>query len=276
MAIHTRNHGTVLIAGASAGIGHELALEFGACAETLALVARRLDRLERLREELVGRYPGLKVVVLEADLSHEHEIERLLAKVSEQAGVVNVLVNNAGLGDSVLFDRSDWTRTRQVLRTNISAVAQLTSALVPGMVERGRGGVLNIGSGAGLTVLANAAAYVGSKHFVAGFSEALRAELSGTGVTMTQVCPGPVESEFDKVAGSPGGMIGTPPRFFRITAAQCAREALAGFERGEARVFPGRGYRFVMKMLPLFPLWMRRKQSANIAARLRAEQISVR
>ena len=114
MAIHTRNHGTVLITGASAGIGHELALEFGACAETLVLVARRLDRLERLRKELVGRYPGLKVVVLEADLSHEHEIERLLAKVSEQAGVVDVLVNNAGSGDSVLFDRSDWTRTRQV------------------------------------------------------------------------------------------------------------------------------------------------------------------
>ncbi len=145
----------------------------------------------------------LKVVLFEADLSHEHEIERLLAKVYEQAGALDVLVNNAGLGDSVLFDRLDWARTRQVLRTNISAVAQLTSALVPDMVERSRGGVLNIGSDAGLTVLPNAAAYVGSKHFVAGFSEALRADLSGTGVTVTQVCPGPVESEFDQVAGSP-------------------------------------------------------------------------
>jgi uncharacterized protein len=274
MAVHKRNHGTVLITGASAGIGHELATEFGACAETLVLVARRLDRLERLREELLGRYPALKVVVLAADLSDEHEIEKLLAKVSEQAGAVDVLVNNAGLGDSVLFDRSDWTRTRQVLRTNISAVAQLSSALVPGMAERGRGGVLNIGSGAGLTVLPNAAAYVGSKHFVAGFSEALRADLSGTGVTVTQVCPGPVESEFDQVAGSQGGMPGTPPGFFRVTAAQCARESLAGFERGEARVFPGRSYRFVMKMLPLLPLWMRRKQAAKIAARLRVGQIS--
>ncbi|MGA8594228.1 MAG: SDR family oxidoreductase [Bryobacteraceae bacterium] len=270
MAIHERNHGTVLITGASAGIGRELALEFGACAETLVLAARRLDRLEKLRDELLGRYPGLKIVVVAADLSDEHEIERLLVKVSEQAGAVDVLVNNAGLGDSVLFDRSDWTRTRQVLRTNISAVAQLTSALVPGMVKRGRGGVLNIGSGAGLTVLPNAAAYVGSKHFVAGFSEALRADLSGTAVIVTQVCPGPVESEFDQVAGSPGGMIGTPPRIFRITSAQCAREALAGFERGEPRVFPGRAYRFVMKMLPLFPLWMRRMQAASIAARLRA------
>ena len=133
--------------------------------------------------------------------------------------------------------------------------------------------MLNIGSGAGLTVLPNAAAYVGSKHFVAGFSEALRADLSGTGVTVTQVCPGPVESEFDEVSGSPGGMVGAPPRFFRISAAQCAREALAGFERGETRVFPGRAYRFVMRMLPLLPLWLRRKQAAKAAARLRAGQM---
>ena len=271
MATNRKNHGIVLITGASAGIGRALALEFGARAETLVLVARRLDRLEKLQEELLGRYPGLKIVASTADLSDEHEIERLLAKVSEQAGAVDVLVNNAGLGDSVLFDRSEWARTRQVLRTNVFAVAQLTSALVPGMVERHRGGVLNIESGAGLTVLANAATYVGSKHFVAGFSEALRADLSGTGVTVTQVCPGPVESEFDQVAVSPGGMIGTP-RLFRITAAQCAIEALAGFERGEARVFPGRAYRLLMRMLPLFPLWMRRRQAASLAARLRAGQ----
>jgi len=234
------------------------------------LAARRLDRLEQLREELLGRYPGLKVVVLAADLSDEHEAERLVAKVSEQAGAVDVLVNNAGLGDAALFDRAEWTRTRQILRTNIFAVAQLTSALAPGMVERRRGGVLNIGSGAGLTVLPNAAAYVGSKHFVAGFSEALRADLSGTGVTVTQVCPGPVKSEFDQLSGSPGGMAGGPPPFFQISAAQCAREALAGFERGEARVFPGRAYRFVMRVLPLFPWWLRRKQAAHAAVRLRA------
>jgi short-subunit dehydrogenase len=268
-----KNHGIVLITGASAGIGRELALEFGARAETLVLVARRLDRLDKLRAELLERHPGLKVVALAADLSDEHEIETLLGRVAEQAGPVDVLVNNAGLGDSTLFDRSDWARTRQILRTNIFAVIQLASVVVPGMVKRGRGGVLNIGSGAGLTVMPNAAAYVGSKHFVAGFSEALRADLAGTGVTVTQVCPGPVDSEFDHVAGSVGGMAGAPPQSFRISAAQCAREALAGFERGDALVFPGRAYRFVMRVLPLFPMWLRRRQAANTAARLRAAQV---
>jgi short-subunit dehydrogenase len=148
-----------------------------------------------------------------------------------------VLVNNAGVGDSVLFDHADWKRTRRVLRANVTAVAQLTAALLPGMVERGRGGVLNIGSGAGLTVLPDAAAYVGSKHFINGFSEALRADLAGTGVRVTQVCPGPVETEFDQVAGAVEGMPGTP-RSFRISAAQCAREAVGGLERGDALVFP--------------------------------------
>jgi uncharacterized protein len=276
MAKDKRNHGTVLITGASAGIGRELAREFSACSETLVLTARRLDRLESLRDELLGRYPRLKVIALAADLSDEREIEALLGRVAEQAGAVDVLVNIAGLGVSVLFDRSDWTRTRRVLRTNVLAVAQLTSALVPGMVERRRGGVLNIGSGAGLTVLPSAAAYVGSKHFVAGFSEALCADLAATGVTVTQVCPGPVESEFDQVAGSVGGMAGAPPPFLRISAAQCAREALRGFERGGARVFPGRAYRFLMRMLPLFPARMRRKQAAISAARLRTGQTSGR
>ena|SRR5579863_5133230 len=273
MMTNNKNHGSVLITGASSGIGRELALEFGACAETVVLVARRLDRLEKLRTELQSHHPGLKVIVLAADLSEERDVERLLGDISEQAGPIDVLVNNAGLGDSVLFDRSDWTRTRQLLRTNIIAMAQLASALLPGMVKRGRGGVLNIGSGAGLTVMPSAAAYVGSKFFVAGFSEALRADLAGTGVMVTQVCPGPVDSEFDQVAGSEGGMVGAPPKFFRISAAQCAREALAGFERGDAVVFPGRSYRFLMRSLPLVPWWLRRKQAANEAARLRARQL---
>lgn len=104
MASNKRNHGIVLITGASAGIGHELALEFALRAKTLVLAARRLERLEKLRNELLERHSHLKVVVLTADLSDEGEIEVLLRRIAEQAGNVDVLVNNAGLGDSVLFD----------------------------------------------------------------------------------------------------------------------------------------------------------------------------
>jgi len=156
-----------------------------------------------------------------------------------------------------------------MLRTNVLAVTQLTTALVPAMVKRGRGGVLNVGSGAGLTVMPAAAAYSASKHFMDGFSEALRADLSGTGVVVTQVCPGPVYSEFDQIAGSAGGMTGGPPQFLRISAAQCAREALAGFDRGVPLVFPGRAYRIAMRALPLLPRELSRRQAARSATRIR-------
>ncbi len=264
--------GTVLLTGASAGIGRALAVELGARAGTLVLLARRVERLEELHVGLTARHPKLTVLVVPADLSDEGEVDRALAQVRERAGAVDVLVNNAGLGHSELFDRTDWARNRAIVATNVAAVVQLTTSLVPDMVRRGRGGILNIGSGAGLTVLPAAAAYTASKHFIDGFSESLRADLAGTGVVVTQVCPGPVDSEFDEVAGSGGGMTGGPPQSLRISAAQCAREALAGFDRGAPLVIPGRSFRLLMRLLPVLPRRVQRLQAGRGAARLRAAQ----
>jgi uncharacterized protein len=264
--------GTVLLTGASAGIGRALAVELGARAGTLVLLARRVERLEELHVGLTARHPQLTVLVVPADLSDEGEIDRALAQVRERAGAVDVLVNNAGLGHSELFDRTDWARNRAIVATNVAAVVQLTTSLVPDMVRRGRGGVLNIGSCAGLTVLPAAAAYTASKHFIDGFSEALRADMAGTGVVVTQVCPGPVDSEFDEVAGPGGGMTGGPPQWLRISAAQCAREALAGFDRGAPLVIPGRSFRLLMRLLPVLPRRVQRLQAGRGAARLRAAQ----
>ena len=262
--------GSVLVTGASAGIGREFAVQLAGRAGTLVLLARRAGLLEELRASLLAGHPKLTVVCLPADLSDESDVERVVAEVGEQAGPVDVLINNAGIGDQALFDLADWGRTRAVLNTNVLALARLTAALVPSMVERGCGGVLIMGSGAGLTLMPAAAAYSASKHFVDGFSEALRADLAGTGVVVTQVCPGPVDSEFDKAAGSAGGMTGGPPQFLRISAAQCAHEALAGFDRGQALVFPGRAYRIAMHALPLLPRRLQRRQAARSAARIRS------
>jgi short-subunit dehydrogenase len=261
--------GTVLITGASSGIGRELAVQLAARAGTLVLLARRAALLDELRRELLARHPQLQVLALRADLSDEGDVERVLGEVREQVGDVDILVNNAGVGDEALFDRAEWGRMRKVLGTNVLAVVKLTAALVPAMVARARGGVLNIGSGAGLSIMPAGAAYCASKHFVDGFSEALRADLVGTGVVVTQVCPGPVESGFDQAAGSEGGIAGGPPQFLRISAARCARDALAGFERGAALVFPGRAYRITMSLLPLVPRALQRRQAAGAAARLR-------
>ena len=262
--------GTVLVTGASAGIGRELAVRLAPRAGALVLLARRAGRLEELRASLLARHPQLPVLILPVDLSDENDVDRAVAEAGEQAGAVDVLVNNAGVGHEALADQADWARVRAVLHTNVLAVAQLTTALVPAMVDRGRGGVLNMGSGAGLTVMPAAAAYSASKHFMDGFSEALRADLTGTGVVVTQVCPGPVDSEFDQIAGSAGGMTGGPPQFLRISAAQCAREALAGFDRGVPVVFPGRAYRIAMRALPLLPRELSRRQAARSATRIRS------
>jgi short-subunit dehydrogenase len=172
--------GTVLITGASAGIGREFALQLAPRARMLILLARRAGRLDELRTSLLARHAQLRVLTLPVDLSDESDVDRALAEAGEQAGTVDVLVNNAGVGQQALADQADWARVRTVLRTNVLAVAQLTTALVPAMVDRGRGGVLNMGSGAGLTVMPAAAAYSASKYFMDGFSEALRADLNGS------------------------------------------------------------------------------------------------
>jgi hypothetical protein len=267
---------TVVVTGASSGIGRELAVQLGRRVAVLVLLARRADRLQRLHDELVAGHPDLRVVIIPVNLSDEQAVERVVADIHVQVGPVDVLVNNAGVGDQVLFDWADWARTRQVLNTNVIGLTHLTAAFVPSMVEQGRGGVLNIGSGAGLTVMPASAAYSASKHFVDGFSEALRADLAGTGVAVTQVCPGPVDSAFDAVAGSMGGMTGGPPQFLRISAATCARQAIAGLERDAAIVFPGRLFRVAMAVLPLVPRRLLRRRAARAAAAVRsAEAASV-
>src|SRR5258708_3858631 len=245
--------GLVLVTGALGGIGRELAVQLAARAGPLVLLARRAGLLEELRASLLARHPQLEVVALPVDLSDAGDVDRVVAEVGERAGPVDVLVNNAGVGDQGLFDRADWSRTRQVLHTNVLAVVQLTAALVPPMVARGRGGVINMGAGAGLTVMPAAAAYSASKHFVDGCSEALRADLAGTGVVVTQVCPGPVDSGFDKVAGSAGGMTGGPPQFLRISAARRGREGLARFARRAAPGFPRRPSHAACPGLPPVP-----------------------
>jgi hypothetical protein len=136
------------------------------------------------------------------------------------------------------------------------------------MIERHRGAVLMIGSGAGHVFMPGSATYVATKHFVDGLSETLRLEVAGTGVRVTQVCPGPVETEFNAAAGI-GDLAGGPPRSMRISAEQCAREAWEGLDRDQALVFPGRGYRALMAFWMILPRPLQRRFQAKAARGLR-------
>lgn len=258
---------TILVTGASSGIGRELARQLASRAGALVLVARRRERLEELADELRARKPGLSVRTESCDLSDPAGVERMLAAVAEKAPAIDVLINDAGLGYSRRYDRADWERIHRLLQVNVVALSLLTLRLSEGMVARRRGGIMNVGSGAGFTLMPGAAAYVGSKYYVNGFTETLRAELAGTGVVVTHVAPGPVTTEFNEAAGITD-MRGGPPGFLRITAEECAREAIRGFERGHALVFPGRVYRALMAALWLAPRPVVRRIAIRMARHL--------
>ncbi len=242
--------GTVLVTGASSGIGRELARLFAPRAKRLILVARREERLHALAGEL-GR-PGLDIAVHPCDLTDSAAVDRLLAEIGE----VDVLVNNAGIGDVGLFENVSWERIDFLLRINITAVAQLIHRLLPGMLRRRSGGILNISSGWGLTFIPGMGLYSGAKHFVTAFTECLRLELHGTGVVVTQVCPGPVATEFVEVAGNPTGH--DIPKIFLLSPERCARAAFRGFERGRAMVIPSFRAWFLIALGRVSPRWLLR------------------
>lgn len=246
--------GTVVVTGASSGIGEAMARQLAARARRLILVARRRSRLDALAAELREGRSSLDVQVRACDLADATARARLIDALL--AGPeIDVLINNAGFGDQSLFDRARWDKLSQMIAVDIEALTHLSHALVPAMVERGRGGVLNIGSSLGLSWVPGMAVYVGSKFYVTGFTESLRAEVAESGVAVSQVCPGPVITEFHELAENTTGQ--RPPAAVAITATQCAREALEGFERGRATIVPGFAIRNLLRLQSVLPqgLW---------------------
>ncbi len=228
--------GVVLITGASSGIGEALARQVAHRARQLVLVARRKDRMDALATELRRENPGLATLVYACDLGDREAVLELAGEVERDTGGVDVLVNNAGLGDISLFEASDRRKLLQMLDVNVVALTLLTHAFLPGMIARKRGGVLNVSSGFGLSYAPGFAAYVGTKHYVTGFTESLYAELQGTGVRVCQLNPGPVATEFEEVAGNTTGE--KIPEWLQISAEHCARAGIDGFDDERAMVIP--------------------------------------
>ena len=190
---------TVLITGASAGIGAACARAFAAAGARLLLAARRLERLEALTAELRDTH-GTAVHLLELDVRDADAVARTLGALPPDWEEVDVLVNNAGLGRGM--DRvyegnpAEWD---EMLDTNVKGLLHVTRAVVPGMVRRGRGHVINLGSVAGHEVYPGGAVYCATKHAVKAITQGLRMDLLGTKVRVSTVDPGMVETEFSLV-----------------------------------------------------------------------------
>jgi uncharacterized protein len=234
-----------LITGASSGIGEEFAKQLSQQGYEVILVARRADRLEQLASGLSG-----PAHVIACDLAKD--ASSLAGRVAELGKDVDVLVNNAGFGTHGRFVSTDPEREAEEVRLNCEAIVTLSHAFVPGMVERGRGGVITVASTAGMQPLPYEAVYSASKAFALTFSDALHAELRGTGVKVLCVNPGPVPTEWQAVAGYDEGYL--PPVPGKIPAEQVARESLRAFERGQRSLIPGTVMRWVMRFNRPAPL----------------------
>ncbi|MCB9596712.1 MAG: SDR family oxidoreductase [Sandaracinaceae bacterium] len=262
----------VVVTGASSGIGLELARHMAPEAKALALVARRRERLEDLAVELREKHPRLEVMVRPTDLADLAQCGAMIDDVTARLGRIGVLVNNAGFGDMGVFDRADWDKIHSMIQVNVTALTYLSQRVFPEMVAMGHGGILNISSGFGLEFLPSFAAYVATKHYVTGLSESLHCEGRPLGVTVTQVCPGPVDTEFEGVLGNKAGR--PPPSIAQISAAKCARQALRGFARRRALVIPGFFMKLTMWSGAWSPRWLKRLIYLPVASWFRRRQLA--
>ncbi len=243
-----------LITGASAGIGYEFARQLASRAKSLVLIARRQDRLEALRDELKKQNPTLEIEIRNVDLSDQEQVNQLCEWTTRENVVIDLLINNAGLGDSGAFATSDVTRLKEMIEVNISALTLLTRCLLPQMMARKRGAILNVSSSAGFLPIADLAVYAASKAYVTSFSEALRTELRGTGVNVTALCPGPVHTEFSDIAQRANVHRAKSPEIAHVSVEQVVRDGLAAVEADRPIVIPGFLMKFGMTLVRLTPM----------------------
>lgn len=239
--------------GASSGIGEEIAKILAKRGYQVVLVARSADRLEALAGRL-----GPAARPLPADLSQRADRANLLDRVGELGLTPDILINNAGLSTLGVVAKSDPEKELNLVEVDVAAVVDLCSRFLPGMVERKRGAILNVASVAAFGPLPGQAAYGAAKAFVLSYSHSLRGELRGTGVTVTALCPGPVDTGFGEAAGfSKEEADAALPRVMWIPADQVAKAGINGLAAGKAVVVPGLANRIssgLFRVAP--PEWM--------------------
>jgi len=249
---------TVLVTGASAGLGREFARQLAPVVGSMILVARRADRLEALQLELKVINPELEVFYRALDLRNHTDLAKFCDWLEESGLSVDLLINNAGLGDRGRFVDSDWDRVKAILRVNIEALTYLTYRILPAMRKSGCGAIMNVSSVAGFLPVPGLAVYAATKAYVTSFSEALRAELRSANISVTVVCPGPVPTEFDAVAARATTEQRLPPNFITVPAQQVVQQALASVARDRPRLIPGLTLRLIVTLVIFVPMFLKR------------------
>ena len=245
----------VLITGASSGLGAEFAKQLAGLSSDLVLVARRIGLLENLSAEIAASFPAIKIHCIQADLTLNDDIERLIHSLGSMELCPDLLINNAGMGDYGEFCNAEWGKVDAMLQLNMVALTRLTRELLPGMIEKAPGDIINVSSLASALPIPDFAAYAASKAYVTSFSEALRMELHEHRINVLALCPGPVHTGFGEVAQrgehanvTPGGEL------VYIEACQVVKEAINAMEKGKAVHYPGTRIALAATMIRMLPM----------------------
>lgn len=228
---------TALITGASAGIGLELAKIFAANKYNLILVARREEKLRELAQELESHKGSVEIIPL--DLSKLDASKELFEEVQKRDLSVDILVNNAGFGLEGPFHKTEWKKEDEMIRLNILTLTGLTKYFMFPMIEKGKGKILNVASTAAFIPGPYMSVYYASKAYVLSFSKALAYELKDTGVTVSVLCPGPTETEFQDRAGIQNSTLFSGKRMPVSTAREVAQAGFDGLMKGKEIIIPG-------------------------------------
>lgn len=243
---------STLITGASSGIGAALAWQAAAAGHDLILTARRGHLLTELAESLTARHGG-RILTLEADLSLPDGADRLVNDLLAQGWRVDFLINNAGLGASGLLTDLPPARLTELLQVNLLSLTTLTRLLLPSMLVKGEGGVLNIASLAAFQPGPLMAAYCASKAYVLSLTEALHEEARGTGVRISCLCPGPTATGFAREANLEDSRLFRTPG---MDPAAVAQSAWRGFRSGRRIIIPGWKNKFLAGLTRVVPHWI--------------------
>ena len=240
---------TALVTGASSGIGRALAHQFAADGHDLVVVARRAAALDELVREVTRAY-GVKATAISVDLAQPAGPRQIYDELSRAATTIDVVVNNAGFGLGGAVAALPLDRQLEMIQVNVIALTELTRLFLPGMLERNRGGVLNVGSTAGFQPGPLMAVYYATKAYVVSFTEALAEELAGSALRVSCLCPGPTATGFAEEAHM------TESRLFRLgtmNATDVARIGYAGWKQRKVLVVPGIMNRFGVVLVGVSP-----------------------
>jgi uncharacterized protein len=242
---------TAVVTGASSGIGADIARELAGRGHGVTLVARREGRLRDLAAEVSSQ---VRVEVIGCDVADPDARARLFDEIADRDLTVDILVNNAGIGTIGAVQKSTVDDEIRQVRVNVEAVIDLTTRAVQQMVPRGRGAILNVGSTAGFHPFPGQAGYAGTKAFVKTYTEGVRGELAGTGVTIATLHPGPVRTEFLEAAGMDEKQFAAAfPKFLWMASRDVAKAGVDALEHDRGEVIAGAQNQVSTRLMQALP-----------------------